>query len=463
MFEATLSIDLGASYTKVAYRNACLPANSGEQKEEARLLLFDGSPLIPSLAIRTRNPAQPWIFGRPAAGMTPSKEMQVFQNWKADLFRPRNDQDSATAAIIAHRFFEWLRKRLEKEHQIDVRQCQTRVAMPAFDTFDQNAILVARCMDLSGWDDPTLILKVREPHANTLGLFAEGRNVVARHADGQLYPNYGRMFGQANVYIRAARGHVLYGTHTNLLTVMVVDIGAFTTDLASLTFDVTAPADGLSAIRQESYALGVINQLDRPLFAAIGDRHGFSWSALRFEDAELYKREMYQGSGSALQIMGGPLIQLGDDADMKLFQEAAKNFTGAILEKVTGFIATPAPSHVFLTGGGSLIRPVAETLEASFAARGIRVGVVAQGNGEAGTSERRPWEETGEGLQRLATAVGGASVILQEAAFQQPKAFPPQPRQPLGRLDFVNGYRECRCRGGNKDCCFCGGRGFVIP
>jgi hypothetical protein len=459
MFEAILSIDLGASYTKVAYRNTCAPPK-GEQKEPAQVLFFDGSPLIPSLTIRTRNPAQPWVFGRLAAGMTPSVEMQVFQNWKADLFRPRNDQDSATAAIIVHRFFEWLRSRLEKDHSIDVRKCQTRVAMPAFDTFDENAVLVARCMDLSGWDDPTLILKVREPHANTLGLFTEGRNIVMCGAQGQRSPNYAKIFGPDNVLIRRAREHVLYGTHTNLLTVMVVDIGAFTTDLALLTFDVTAPADGLSAIRQESHALGVINQLDSPLFAAIGERHGFSWSALRFEDAELYKRELYQGNAPALQIQGGPIIQLGDETDIKLFQEAAQQFAAGVWGKVTAFITTPVPSHVLLTGGGSLIRPVADRLKASFKGGGVRVVPVPEANGEAGTGERRRWQDTGEGLQRLATAVGGASVILQEAAFQEPHAFPPEPRSPSGSA-FMNGRKNCRCQGGNKDCCFCGGRGFV--
>lgn len=163
MFEATLSIDLGASYTKVAYRPACIPERTGTLQEEANVLMIDNSPLIPSLAIRTRDANQPWNFGRRAAGMNPNQEMQVFQNWKADLFRPQNDKDSITAAIIAHRFFDWLRVKLEqiKPVGIDVTKCQTRIAMPAFTTFDENAVLLARCMDLSGWNDPTLILKAQ--------------------------------------------------------------------------------------------------------------------------------------------------------------------------------------------------------------------------------------------------------------------------------------------------------------
>jgi hypothetical protein len=421
------------------------------------VLLFDNSPLIPSLAIRTRNPSQPWVFGWQAARMNPDPGMQVFQNWKADLFRPRNDKDSATAAIIAHRFFEWLRSKLEAAG-IDVRKCQTRVAMPAFDTFDDNAVLLARCMDLSGWDDPTLILKVREPHANTLGLFAGGRNVVGRHG-----PLYGPMFGQDSIYVRAARGYTLFGTHGNILTVMVVDIGAFTTDLASLTFDLTAPADGLSAIRHESHALGVINQLDRPLFAALGARHGFSRSALRFDEAEICKSRLYQGeTHTLLTRVDGKAVQLelGGNADAKLVEEAAKRFAAGAWEKIVAFAKNETPSHVFLTGGGSLIRPVAAALKTHFDAHQIRIGIVKQGNGEVGTGDRRSWEQSGEGLQRLATGVGGASVVLQEAAMQQPGPRPPNPQPPIATSPPVD-YATCRCHGANKDCCFCGGRGFL--
>lgn len=460
MFEATLSIDLGASYTKVAYRSACIPTQVRPADQEAKILMFDNSPLIPSLAIRTRNVGQPWIFGRQAALMNPDGGMQVFQNWKADLFRSNNDKDSATAVIIAHRFFEWLRSRLE-DMGIDVRQCQTRVAMPAFDTFDENAVLLARCMDLSGWDNPTLILKVKEPHANTLGLFAGGRNRISLNGEGLLQPDYGRMWGQDNVYIRAARGSTLFDTHGNLLTVMIVDIGAFTTDLAALTFDVTASADGMSAIRQKSHELGVINQLDRPLFASLGERHNFAWSDLQFDEAESCKKKLYQGQPSTLltRVDGQSVqLELGGAEDLDLIETKAGQFATTIWEKIEAFAADSQPSRVFLTGGGSLIQPVTESLKNSLAARQMRVGVVTQGDAAEETGDRRSWNKTGEGLQRLATALGGASVVLQEAAVCHPS---PTPRQPLV-TGLRTGHVTCRCQGGNKDCCFCGGRGFVF-
>jgi hypothetical protein len=74
MFEETVSIDLGASYTKVAYRRAINADQIGVFKEAAKILVIDESPLIPSLAIRTRDPQRPWFFGREAALMNPGSD-----------------------------------------------------------------------------------------------------------------------------------------------------------------------------------------------------------------------------------------------------------------------------------------------------------------------------------------------------------------------------------------------------
>jgi hypothetical protein len=462
MFEATLSIDLGASYTKVAYRPACVPDGVGMSQQESKVVMIDNNPLIPSLVVRTRNTGQQWIFGRQAAAMKPNKEMQVFQNWKADLFRPTNDKDSAAASIIAHRFFEWLRAKLQSLG-IDIKKCQTRIAMPAFETFDQNAFLVARCLDLSGWDDPTLILKVREPHANILGLLSLGKNVVMQGAAGNPTPHYSKMFGAENPYIQAARGFILFGTHGNLLTVMAVDIGAFTTDLAQMTFDFTEPADGLRAIKQKSHPLGIINQMDRPFFAELEKQYGFSWAGHSFFEREDCKMNLYQGRTYPLQtfVNNAPVtVELGNEKDVAQIESFAENFVGAVSEKIQEMTSDVRPSHVFLTGGGNLIKPISTRLQKFLAAQGIRVVRIDDSTDATGTDNQRPWNQTGESLQRLATTIGGASVILQEAAA------PVQPdRQGLRQhppivADQPAGYRTCRCQGGNKDCCFCGGRGF---
>ena len=418
--------------------------------------MIDNNPLIPSLAIRTRSATQPWIFGRQAAPMNPNQEMQVFQNWKAHLFNPQNDEDSVTAAIIAHRFFEWLRTKLEPMG-IDVKKCQTRIAMPAFDTFDKNAVLLARCMDLSGWNDPTLILKVREPHANSLGLFTDGRNAVRRNGAGEFWASKPEMFDdsayQDNLYMRTLRQYLLGGTHGNLLTVMVVDIGAFTTDLAKLTFDFSEPADGLRALRQESYALGVINQLDKPLFQAIENRHGFSWARHSFNDTEGCKSNLYQNQPHPLltYVNDSPVtLELGTGEDIELITSATKRFATAVWEKIAAFATDEVPSHVYLTGGGSRIKDVAETLRASIIGAGMRIVSVDNGEGASGTGATPFGDKLVKGSPATSyCAVGGASVLLQEAA-----APVQQDRAGLQQRVIAGppaGYKTCRCQGGNKD------------
>ena len=206
-----------------------------------------------------------------------------------------------------------------------------------------------------------------------------------------------------------------FGTHTNLVTVAVVDVGAFTTDIAALTFDVTGNADGLRRIHQESFAVGVINELDRLLFVALADRHGFSWSGIRFEESEQVKRRLYHGESYPLltQSNGGRLsVQLGDDAaDASLIKDHTEQFAASVWDKVAPFILNHHPEKVFLTGGGSMIPRVAEKLRSELGQLGISVGAVEGGVEPTEAARWLPWQQTGDGLQRLATAVGGASVI----------------------------------------------------
>jgi hypothetical protein len=168
---------------------------------------------------------------REAAKLTPSGQMEVFQNWKSDLFQGETEKAFADSTAVAIKFFEWLKVRLE-EAGINLRKCETRVAMPAFENLGEKAGLIARCMDHAGWDDPSLILKVTEPHANTIGLFTRGRNAGGRDPFGEVLLNYSKMFGQDHEYIQRARNATLFDSQEREVKVMVVDIGGFTTDIA---------------------------------------------------------------------------------------------------------------------------------------------------------------------------------------------------------------------------------------
>jgi hypothetical protein len=454
MFEPTLSIDLGASYTKIAYRHGCLPDIRTTRKETSQLLVLENSALIPSLAVSTGNKAMPWVFGRAAAGLTPTKGTEVFLNWKSNLFRPHNDKQSAEAVTVAGRFFGWLREQIELTGLV-LRDAEVRVAMPAFSDVETKAVLIARCMELNGWDSPK-ILKVTEPRANAIGLFARGRNAVAQNGAGAILLHYNTMFGQ-NIYMRVARDAALFEIRSPIVTTLIVDIGAFTTDIAALTFDTRSQHDGLADIRPESYPLGVINELDRPLFAAMGARHSFDWAELSFLESEIAKRAVYGGQSYSLLLNNPPrTIEVGGTTDSDLLSAQTTRFADQIWEKISAFTRSGSPSIVYLTGGGSLIAPVARLIKDRLKAEKIGCSDTSEAEAAEGVDYWRDWPATGESLARVATALGGSSVILQASAEEDGRHRTHPIRLPQPESEYVN----CRCQGGNKDCCRCGGRGF---
>ena len=140
-------------------------------------------------------------------------------------------------------------------------------------------------------------------------------------------------------------------------------------------------------------------------------------------------------------------------------------FGEAIWQKADPFMERQKPQVVYLTGGGALIPPVADYLKGRIKERRIGVGAV-QGGGKLEPLANvlqpwRSWEATGEGLQRMATAIGGTSVYLQSAPVQNGALGPLVERQPYTMEGDLN-YEPCICPGGNKDCCFCGGTGWRL-
>jgi len=461
-YAATLSIDLGASYTKVSYRPK-LPQGDGQQSEAAaKILVLDGSPLIPSLAIYTGRVDRPWVFGREAALQPMAGGMSRFINWKSNFFREGNDEHSVEATIIAVHFFGWLRERLAGS-DANPENCETRVAIPAFDGKEKKAQMLAKCMELSGWKS-IKILMATEPHANTIGIYTSGKNVVRNYQENnEVLPHYGLMFGQ-NEYIQAARNMIQFNADP-ILKILIVDIGAFTTDFALLTFDTRAEHDGLQNIdQQSSHALGVINQLDRAVFGKLEARYGFDWSTNTFDDAEKQKKKLYAGERVPI-LLTGFAGDIGDEEDHLSVTSQAAAFAGQIWAEMESLLQREKPRKVYLTGGGALIDPVIQVLLRKLSDAHCNHAVLKADadilpptdlTGEP-MVEWTTLQDSNESLGRLATAIGGASVIMQHNGLKYGSGPLPVVRLPEPVVD----YAECSCRGGNKDCCRCMGRGFI--
>lgn len=222
-----------------------------------------------------------------------------------------------------------------------------------------------------------------------------------------------------------------------------------------MIFDTRAEDDGLQSIKAGSHALGVINELDRDLFRAIGTRHGFDWAQLSFDESEIAKRKLHTGERVAL-LLPNFKGEIGDEQDQTLVTQHVEAFAAKVWQKIKAVIKTQEPKIVFVTGGGSLISAVSTYLNANLRVEGITVTHVQGAAGQVGDAKWRRWEETGEGLARLATALGGSGVILQDDGLQHHR----EPPSPVNIPEPIYAYTECSCRGGNKDCCKCSGRGY---
>jgi hypothetical protein len=332
MHPAVISIDLGASFTKVAYRTECAPAVGSFYEREAQLIAIEGATLIPSLAIQTGNRKQPWLFGPDAADVRIGKGMVPYPNWKAGLFHRENDEAAAKAAIVAQAFFTWLRPYVEGAvGSLDDKV--VRVMLPAFSDFAKLARATCQCVRMAGWR-PMELETTTEPHANVIGIFTRGRNVFTRGSKREA-PEFREMFGINNPYIEKARAAVLRSGAKRSMAVGVVDIGAFTTDIALLNFDlVTADvaSDGLQSVSQKSFEVGTYAELDEPLWRMLAKKYEAGFTAMSFREREEIKQRLFASETVAVLIDGKP-AKLGGVADAT----AIEGIVGRMADKIWFF------------------------------------------------------------------------------------------------------------------------------
>ena len=116
---------------------------------------------------------------------------------------------------------------------------------------------------------------------------------------------------------------------------------------------------------------------------------------------------------------------------------------------------------VYLTGGGSRINPLVFALQAcGMGVRAVTSQFEVASNAKLSPKpQRTTLSEAGQSLERIATALGGCSLIADHALESslnislrpKPLAVPKVSREP----------RECTCHGLNPECGRCGGSGYL--
>ena len=414
--------------------------------------MIEGKPLVPSLVIHTANKRNSWLCGQTAASYRPAKGDRVFTNWKADLFSSALTPQVSGSLKAAGKFFGWLHRKIS-DAGIDVAACRVKVCLPVFRGIEGPASILGQEMELAGWTNVG-VSRVEEPRANTVGVFSEGRNALyrGRHPYG-INPIYMEMYPQGSPLLNHMRQFTLAGG-SRRAPIAVVDVGSFTTDLSVVDFHAGADGDCIASAQQTSYKVGIIAGFEEPLLAHLSARRGFTVESLSFEDREAIKQAFALGKTYVLTLADSRNIRLGDAKDQEAAKQIAADMALRIWESYRDTTGGRQVKYLVLTGGGSAAPLVRDAIQDRF--RGTRVtwvGVEGMETPSRETGSQLRWPNTGEGLTRLATALGAASVIL-----DLPQGAAAQPEGPVKKVESP--WITCTCQGGNKECMRCGGSGM---
>jgi hypothetical protein len=414
--------------------------------------MINGSPLVPSLVVHKKGNRAQWLCGKAAAQYRSAGGDRVFSNWKADLFSKDFTAGVSGSVIAAGAFFRWLHKQVSSAG-IDVEKSRVKLCLPAFDDVQEATSILGQEMELAGWNNIS-VSRISEPRANTVGVFSEGRNRLFRSAVGaEVNPYFMRMYPMGSPLLEHLRA---YGLTEGVqdIKVVLIDVGSFTSDFSLVDFDAAADGDYIVTTTQTSHKLGIIDAFERPLFHHLSREHGIVGDELTFEEREAIKGVLSVGGRFTVTVPGRRNVTVGTSNDDKVAEATA----AALASRLRSVYGTETKGkkikYLLLTGGGSVAPRVQQAIRKAFkdcGARWIEVEGIESDSHESGPL--RCWPNTGESLKRLATALGASSVIV-----DLPGGMPPRPQPP--RVRIVSPWVECSCRGGNKDCVRCAGRGM---
>ncbi len=404
----SLCIDLGASFTKIAFRST--PDATSRLLQDADLP-DDHHFCIPTVAARNVDTNE-WVFGIEAMDLESGPRVQVYQNWKAQLFDPTrsvafdvlDDTDAETREVllagdpalraldVCTRFLGWLYgeqipSMLEGSGiSSEISDVESQLCIPDFVVDDSLAMRLENAMQKIGYRS-TNRFTLSEPKANLIGVLTEGANALTRTGR----PNPAVMFGDTAVLEQLG----IPGQ-----AVLLVDVGAYTTDfaLAGFTQD---PEAGITQDPSESMPHG-IRKLDDWLLsgAPTVDRERVESSAA---EREHFHATIHGG------IAGPRPEEYG--LTQPVVDETVDRFTRDILDALATFLGTHEPAGLVaavLTGGGANVRGIANRL-----ARALYEREIATLHAPKDTDA--PLDRVMYGLRpelvRGASAIGGASIL----------------------------------------------------
>ncbi|MBA4157051.1 MAG: hypothetical protein H0X65_06200 [Gemmatimonadetes bacterium] len=366
-------VDLGSGYTKVALRKdwdheSCLVRDVPLAPREASFC-------IPSVVARVEDGGETrWVIGTAAAEQKPGKEVKIFRYWKARIFSDAPDAQNAKDAMgtadessgAEYRqagvvFFRELRVTLERMG-IPVT-LPIRVCIPKLDSDTHGQCRIREMITEAGWQQTPVRATVFEPESNACGILTRGRNATWFPPVINFMPSpgrslsLGRMIEKGGLFRAFAQLKGSYG-------VLVVDIGAFTTDFGYVEFDTSFHTNDdwkRPRIVQQSRELGV-RELDHAIFERLRPESREAVRRMSSKDWETFKVRLYAGGAFARRNpRGGPPIIIGEGDEARAISEAIREFAGRVVEAKEEFCREYVRGTIHaetLTGGGAMIPAV---------------------------------------------------------------------------------------------------------
>ena len=422
MDEVILSIDFGSAYTKIALRRGF--------DSRAELLEFpraakDEPLLTPSVvALDTRGDRERWLVGVDAARSVEGEGVAVYRNFKSQLYEA--DVGSRTVVSggvgpehLVARFFAGLRESLPRR----LRSAPVRLSVPKLDghgtTVQESMTSV---LESTGFSIATERPLVHEPEANTIGMLTRGRNETWTPPLKDFQKHRGRE-GQLALMLDDDLTRRLQAMRQGArYPVLLLDVGAFTTDFGYVSFDESFREDlNKPKILQESVKLGVA-QLDDRVRARLNEESRNAIGGLSPAEWDRHKRALYRGDSVELPVPGGGLTRIGAGVEQEMIVEEIAQFVEEIWAAKLDFCASNDLSRIeaqFLSGGGALISRIREDLTNRVESGGnsrvfdlLYAGEPRRALGDrAHAREIEERRRRNQALVRGGSAIGGCSVF----------------------------------------------------
>ncbi|MCI0703299.1 MAG: hypothetical protein L0241_19650 [Planctomycetia bacterium] len=469
MAEHVFCIDFGSAYTKVALRRH--PA------ADSQLLVLPNVGidfLIPSAVAVDRRTKPRVLFGDEAVSQIAGSGIDVYENWKKFLFLTpppvaasqspletflhseelvqlaakydvppgqitylqqlvtaaralvggpgdrvvsAESQKQARAANVAAHFFNWLRQKVLDAcaklpmSGLKFDEIPVRIAVPALNGGDvaqhPGCKLLKEALHQVGWPLHPERPFVAEPYSNAIGILTKASNALHR---GRIH--FGDMFGKGPLIT------VLKDTrHYPSYRALVIDIGAFTTDIAAISIkpdgNTNSDPDTGFVVNQLSIPFGVSDLDSRVRQALPKEKREWLEKAPLKEFATFQKMAYTDGKGIRPAGLG---MVIGGEADRDVIETCLKEFSDRLVEEAAKFCASLEPTamqELIFTGGGSNILVVREALQDA-----------AQSDGKSFVKMHAPdikrikggpvIDKLDEQFTRGGSALGGASIYFEK-------------------------------------------------